>query len=98
MDWKRFLKTACEEDCQNLAVGADAHIGPFVNVPNSPKTDEKLRRSCRWVDVGIDPYVLHTFIKKKGVLAHALWGIWEETYAFSRARVLVVRSQTSLGP
>ena len=40
---------------KNLAVGHDAYIGPFANVPDSPKNSEICVLYCR-SDVGIAPY------------------------------------------
>ena len=43
------------ERVKKRLVGADAYIGPFVNVTNSPETDNN-RCFSLWGDVGIAPY------------------------------------------
>ena len=41
---------------ENVTVGADAHIGPVVQRPNSPETNVKSERFTARGDVGIAPY------------------------------------------
>ena len=57
-------------------VGADAHIGLFANVTNSPEIPENCCSFLRGGDVGIAPYDLkpEAFCHFSAFIAAWIWG------------------------